>query len=387
MRLNSAIRTKQMPDKALLSAILLLILFGWIMVLSASLSSHSSYIYFIKQTLFIVMGLSAGLIMLNTPISFLQKYSIPLFLLTLILLVVVFLPSPIGHEAKGSTRWINFHLFKFQPSELMKLSMVLFMAGFLIRQEKDIRKPWMGFLKTIAIIGITGFLILLETDIGATLIIALTAMSMLYAAGSYIKQLTIVTLGLFTLLGFVVTLIPNRVERFMSFWIDDFWNSDNSKLDQTKAALIGIARGDFFGVGIGAGIQKFTNRGSLGSLPERHTDMIFAVIGEELGVLGMLFVLLSFLYILLKGFSIAKIALQKGRNYSSYVVFGICTWFSMQITVNIGMNLGLIPPKGFTLPLLSYGGTSMIFAIISLAIILRVDMENRTKYSKQQHYD
>ena len=386
MRLNSAIRTKQMPDKALLSAILLLILFGWIMVLSASLSSHSSYIYFIKQTLFIVMGLSAGLIMLNTPISFLQKYSIPLFLLTLILLVVVFLPSPIGHEAKGSTRWINFHLFKFQPSELMKLSMVLFMAGFLIRQEKDIRKPWMGFLKTIAIIGITGFLILLETDIGATLIIALTAMSMLYAAGSYIKQLTIVTLGLFTLLGFVVTLIPNRVERFMSFWTDDFWNSDNSKLDQTKAALIGIARGDFFGVGIGAGIQKFTNRGSLGSLPERHTDMIFAVIGEELGVLGMLFVLLSFLYILLKGFSIAKIALQKGRNYSSYVVFGICTWFSMQITVNIGMNLGLIPPKGFTLPLLSYGGTSMIFAIISLAIILRVDMENRTKYAKQQHY-
>ena len=386
MRLNSAIRTKQMPDKALLSAILLLILFGWIMVLSASLSSHSSYIYFIKQTLFIVMGLSAGLIMLNTPISILQKYSIPLFLLTLILLVVVFLPSPIGHEAKGSTRWINFHLFKFQPSELMKLSMVLFMAGFLIRQEKDIRKPWMGFLKTIAIIGITGFLILLETDIGATLIIALTAMSMLYAAGSYIKQLTIVTLGLFTLLGFVVTLIPNRVERFMSFWTDDFWNSDNSKLDQTKAALIGIARGDFFGVGIGAGIQKFTNRGSLGSLPERHTDMIFAVIGEELGVLGMLFVLLSFLYILLKGFSIAKIALQKGRNYSSYVVFGICTWFSMQITVNIGMNLGLIPPKGFTLPLLSYGGTSMIFAIISLAIILRVDMENRTKYSKQQHY-
>ena len=386
MRLNSAIRTKQMPDKALLSAILLLIVFGWIMVLSASLSSHSSYIYFIKQTLFIVMGLSAGLIMLNTPISVLQKYSIPLFLLTLILLVVVFLPSPIGHEAKGSTRWINFHLFKFQPSELMKLSMVLFMAGFLIRQEKDIRKPWMGFLKTIAIIGITGFLILLETDIGATLIIALTAMSMLYAAGSYIKQLTIVTLGLFTLLGFVVTLIPNRVERFMSFWTDDFWNSDNSKLDQTKAALIGIARGDFFGVGIGAGIQKFTNRGSLGSLPERHTDMIFAVIGEELGVLGMLFVLLSFLYILLKGFSIAKIALQKGRNYSSYVVFGICTWFSMQITVNIGMNLGLIPPKGFTLPLLSYGGTSMIFAIISLAIILRVDMENRTKYSKQQHY-
>ena len=380
MRLNSTMRTQQMPDKSLLSVILALLIFGWIMSFSASLSYFSSYSFFAKQTLFILMGLSSGLIILNTPISVLQKYSIPLFILTLILLMVVFLPSPIGHEVKGSTRWINFVYFKFQPSELMKLSMVLFMAGFLIRQEKDIRKPWIGFIKTIAIIGITGLLILLETDIGATLIIALTAMAMLYAAGSYIKQLTIVTTILFLLMAIVASLIPNRVERFMSFWTDDFWNDANPKLDQTKAALIGIARGDWFGTGLGGSIQKFK------ALPERHTDMIFAVIGEELGFIGMLFVLLSFLFILLKGFAIAKTALQKGRNYSSYVVFGICTWFSMQITVNIGMNLGLLPPKGFTLPLLSYGGTSMIFAIISLAIILRVDMENRTKYFKQKEY-
>ena len=380
MRLNSTMRTQQMPDKSLLSVILALLIFGWIMSFSASLSYFSSYSFFAKQTLFILMGLSSGLIILNTPISVLQKYSIPLFILTLILLMVVFLPSPIGHEVKGSTRWINFVYFKFQPSELMKLSMVLFMAGFLIRQEKDIRKPWIGFIKTIAIIGITGLLILLETDIGATLIIALTAMAMLYAAGSYIKQLTIVTTVLFLLMAIIASLIPNRVERFMSFWTDDFWNDANPKLDQTKAALVGIARGDWFGTGLGGSIQKFK------ALPERHTDMIFAVIGEELGFIGMLFVLLSFLYILLKGFAIAKTALQKGRNYSSYVVFGICTWFSMQITVNIGMNLGLLPPKGFTLPLLSYGGTSMIFAIISLAIILRVDMENRTKYFKQKEY-
>ena len=380
MRLNSSMRTQQMPDKSLLSVILALLIFGWIMSFSASLSYFSSYSFFAKQTLFILMGLSSGLIILNTPISVLQKYSIPLFILTLILLMVVFLPSPIGHEVKGSTRWINFVYFKFQPSELMKLSMVLFMAGFLIRQEKDIRKPWIGFIKTIAIIGITGLLILLETDIGATLIIALTAMAMLYAAGSYIKQLTIVTTVLFLLMAIVASLIPNRVERFMSFWTDDFWNDANPKLDQTKAALVGIARGDWFGTGLGGSIQKFK------ALPERHTDMIFAVIGEELGFIGMLFVLLSFLFILLKGFAIAKTALQKGRNYSSYVVFGICTWFSMQITVNIGMNLGLLPPKGFTLPLLSYGGTSMIFAIISLAIILRVDMENRTKYFKQKEY-
>ena len=380
MRLNPNMRTKQMPDKALLSSILALIIFGWLMSFSASLAYFSSYSFFFKQTIFIGAGLFAGLIMLNTPISTLQKYSIPLFILSLILLTVVFFPPPIGHTVNGSTRWINFVFFKFQPSELMKLSMVLFMAGFLIRQEKDIRKPWKGFLKTLVIIGIADALLLLETDFGATLIISLTALAMLYAAGVFLKQLSIVTAGLFAFVGIFIFLNPNRIARLTSFWVDDFWGSTDAKVHQTQQALIGIARGDWFGTGIGAGIQKYS------LLPERHTDMIFAVIGEELGVIGMMFVLLSFLFILLKGFKIAKVALQKGRYYSSYVVFGICTWFAMQITVNIGMNLGLLPPKGFTLPLLSYGGTSMIFAIISLAIILRVDMENRTKYSKQRHY-
>jgi len=380
MRLDQTMRTRQLPDKSLLSAIIALIIFGWIMSFSASLAYFESYSYFFKQTLFILMGLSAGLVILNTPISVLQKYSIPLFILSLFLLVIVFFPEPIGHKVKGSSRWINFVYFKFQPSELMKLSMVLFMAGFLIRQEEDVRSPWMGFIKTIIIISIVDLLLLFETDIGATLIISLTAMAMLYAAGSYIKQLTIVTLGLLVILGFFITLIPNRVARFMSFWNGDIWNSDDPRLDQTKAALIGIARGDWFGTGLGAGIQKY------GQLPERHTDMIFATIGEELGIIGMLFVILSFAYILTKGFNIAKLALKKGKKYSSYVVFGICTWFAMQITVNIGMNLELLPPKGFTLPLLSYGGTSMIFTVISLAIVLRVDMENRTNYSKQKKY-
>ena len=380
MRLNPNMRTRQMPDKALLASILTLLIFGWLMSFSASLAYFSSYSFFFKQTIFICAGLFAGLIILNTPISTLQKYSIPLFILSLILLAVVFFPPPIGHTVNGSTRWINFVFFKFQPSELMKLSMVLFMAGFLIRQEKDIRKPWKGFLKTLVIIGIADALLLLETDFGATLIISLTALAMLYAAGVFLKQLSIVTAGLFAVVGIFIFLNPNRIARLTSFWVDDFWASNDAKVHQTQQALIGIARGDWFGTGIGAGIQKYS------LLPERHTDMIFAVIGEELGVLGMMFVLLSFLFILLKGFKIAKVALQKGRYYSSYVVFGICTWFAMQITVNIGMNLGLLPPKGFTLPLLSYGGTSMIFAIISLAIVLRVDMENRTKYSKQRLY-
>jgi len=384
MQSNSSLKTKQLPDKSLLTAILLLIAFGWILSFSASLAYFESYSYFIKQTLFIVIGLFAGLLILRTPISLLQKYSVPLFIFTLLLLVMVFFPKPIGHEVNGSTRWINFVYFKFQPSELMKLSMILFMAGFLIRQDKDVRSPWMGTIKTLIIISSCDVLLLLETDLGATIIVTLTALMMLFAAGTYLKQLSIVgtTLICLAAIGLYADGLNGgiRWKRLTEFWQIDLWTNTSDKVYQTQQALVGIARGDWFGTGLGAGVQKYS------LLPERHTDMIFAVIGEELGIIGMLFVIFSFFYILTRGFNIAQSALKKGRKYSSYITFGICTWFAMQITVNIGMNLGLLPPKGFTLPLLSYGGTSMIFAIISLAIVLRVDMESKTNYSKQRKY-
>ena len=371
---DQTLRTRQMPDKSLLSAIIALIIFGWIMSFSASLAHLNSYNSFFKQALFIVAGLSAGLVILNTPISVLQKYSIPLFILSLVLLVIVFFPEPIGHTVNNSSRWINLVYFKFQPSELMKLSMILFMAGFLIRQEKDVRSPWMGFIKTLLIIGIADALLYFETDFGALLIISLTAFAMLFAAGTYLKQLAYFIPGAFAITSIIIYFKPNRFLRVMEYL------TDPSQVHQTWQALIGIARGGWFGTGLGGGIQKYT------LLPEPQTDMIFAIIGEELGILGMLFVLRSYAFILGKGFNIAKIALQKGRKYSSYVAFGICTWFAMQVTVNIGVNLGLLPVTGFTLPLISYGGSSLIISIISLAILLRVDMESRTNYSKQIKY-
>lgn len=263
---------------------------------------------------------------------------------------------------------------------MMKLVMILFMAGFLVRQEKDLRKPYMGFAKTIVIIGLSSVLLLLEPDIGATFIISATAFAMLLAAGVYLKQLFVVgsiVAGVFTVVLFQ---IPNRVERLMSFWQTDLWLNDSERVYQTKQALIGIARGDWFGTGIGGGIQKYSK------LPEPHTDMIFSVIGEETGVIGMMFVLFAFGYIILKGYKIAKDALKNGKKYSSYVAFGICTWLGMQFSVNVAMNIGLIPPKGFTLPLISYGGSSMIFVLISLAILLRIDMESRCTNKKKKQY-
>jgi cell division protein FtsW len=371
-------KTGQSPDIKLLVTIVVLIIFGWIMSFSASLAHFDSYSYVSKQGFYIVLGLFAGFFVLKTPLSFLKLHSKKLFIFSLILLGIVLLPDPIGFSANGARRWINFVVFKFQPSEMMKLVMILFMAGFLIRQEKEVTGSLAGIGKTLIIVASSGLLTMLETDLGATIIITLTALSMLFIAGSFVKELFIAGAGLFAAFSVYVYLDPVRLERLLSFWLNDLWGKDG--VHQTKQALIGIGRGDWTGTGLGAGIQKYTK------LPESHTDMIFAIIGEELGVIGMLFVLFSFAYIINKGFNIAKEALKHGRKYSSYVAFGICTWFSMQVGVNIAMNLGLIPIKGFTLPLISYGGSSIIFSIIALAIILRIDMENRAPYNKQKAY-
>jgi cell division protein FtsW len=171
-----------------------------------------------------------------------------------------------------------------------------------------------------------------------------------------------------------------RFKRLTEFWQSDIWHNNSDKVIQTKQALIGIARGDWFGVGLGNGIQKYTK------LSESHTDMIFSVIGEELGAVGMLFVIGLFAYIILKGFKITEEALKKDKQYSAFISFGISIWLFLQISVNISMNLGLIPPKGFALPLLSYGGSSLLFALFSMGLLLRIDMENRSQYAKSSRY-
>ncbi len=374
-------KTGQTPDKNLLLAILVLLTFGWIMSFSASLGHFLSYNFFIKQSVFIALGLILGVAILKIPLYFYKNNAQKFFILTLIALTLVFAPEPIGAgKINGAYRWINFQIFNFQPSEMMKLVMILFMAKFLVDQQQDVHKPLFGLIKTLIIISSSSILLLLETDLGATIIIASTALIMLFAAGTYLKQLIITGSILLASAIIFIYLSPVRWARMTEFWQTELWLNNSDKVDQTKAALIGIARGDWFGVGLGNGLQKYTR------LPEPHTDMIFAVIGEETGIIGMLFVIFMFGYIMLKGFKVAKDALKHKRKYSSYVGFGICTWLSLQFSVNVAMNLGLIPPKGFSLPLISYGGSSMIFTLISLAILLRIDMENRCTYSKQRDY-
>jgi len=364
-------KTNQLPDKKLLYVVFALIFLGWLMVLSASI--HKGYDLALKQASYIFVGLLAGFLVLKNPISLFRKYSTHLFLLTLIFLILVWMPG-LSHTANGSTRWIKVLIFTFQPSEMLKLTMIFFLSAFLIRQEKDIRKPWIGLGKTLIIFSIPALLLMLETDFGATVILAAITFGLVFSAGIYLKEL----IGLIVILGsagliFIIS-SPVRSKRFFGFW------ENSEKVDQTMQALIGIARGEWTGTGIGAGIQKYVR------LSEAHTDMIFAVIGEELGIFGMIGVLAIYAFIIIKGFEISKAALQKGRKFSSYLANGICIWFSVQISVNVAMNIGLIPIKGWTLPLISYGGSSILFAIIAIAILVRIDMENRASYEKQKHF-
>lgn len=370
--------TGQSPDKHLVFAILSLLIFGFILSSSASIGHFGSYNKAINQLIYIVLGVGVGAIVIKVPLSFYKENRYWLVLSTLVLLIIVL--TPLGKTINGSTRWIDLVVFRLQPSEILKIVMILFTAGFLVEQEKDLRSPLLGISKALTIIIIPSLLLVAEPDYGATIIVVATILIMLLAAGVYIKQLIYAGIVAIVPIAVLIALNKNRVDRLMSFWKDDLWLNHSDKVWQTKQALIGIARGDWTGVGLGNSIQKYTK------LPEPHTDMIFSIIGEETGIVGMGFVLFIFTYIMLKGFNIAKTALKDDRRYSSYVGFGICTWLSMQFSVNIAMNLGLIPPKGFTLPMVSYGGSSMIFALISMAILLRIDRESKAESSKRKYY-
>lgn len=371
-------KIEQKPDKKLLLVILTLTVFGWIMSSSASVGHFETFSFAIKQGVFILLGAVGAVLVLNLPLSFFKKHSLLAFILTLVLLFLVFIPSIGAGEINGAYRWIDLGLFNFQPSEMMKLVMILFMANFLVEEQEHVTQSLKGLFKALFIIALSGALIMAETDLGATIIITATALIMVFVAGSYVKELLYMGISILLGLSVFVYFNPTRWHRAISFWTNDLWGENG--VYQTKQALLGIARGDWFGTGLGSGIQKYTK------LPEPHTDMIFAITGEELGIVGLLFILLSFVYILIKGFKIAAKASKNGKKYSYYVAYGICSWFAMQISVNIAMNIGLIPIKGFTLPLVSYGGSSMVFTIISLALLLRIDMENRAGYSQRKNY-
>ena len=372
-------RSKMMPfDQHLLGAALALALLGLVMVYSASISLPDSPKYanyrqthfLIRQGIFIAIGVLAGLAACRIPLHAWQKYAPYLFVFTLLLLILVLVPG-IGKGVNGARRWLPFRIFNFQPSELMKLFIVLYAADYTVRKQNVMKKLTKGFLPMASALGLIGLLLLLEPDLGALVVIVSIAMAILFLGGfNGVWFFGIITtlVGIFSA---VIMFSPWRRERIFAYL--NPWDGEHAlgKAYQLSHSLIAFGRGEWFGVGLGGSVEK------LHYLPEAHTDFLMAIIGEEFGFVGVVVVLLLFYWLIKRAFDIGRQAIAMERIFAGLVAKGIAVWIGVQAFINIGVNVGLLPTKGLTLPLMSYGGSGIVINCVALAVLLRADYENR----------
>lgn len=364
-------------DTLLLLTTLALLLFGYVMVASASLHlgdkfASDSFYFPRHQLIHIAFGLAAGGCAASVKLDTWRDLSMPLYFAGLLLLLLVLVPG-IGKVVNGSSRWINLLGLRIQVSEVFKLIAVIYMASFIDRHIEVVRNSVQGMVRPVLLLSVAALLLLKEPDFGATVVIMAVAMGMLFLAGASLWQF-ILLIALF--IGAGATLImaaPYRVRRLFSFinpW-DDPLNSDF----QLSQALIAFGRGEWSGVGLGSSIQKMFY------LPEAHTDFLFSIIGEELGLVGTTSVILLFMVLVWRAFVIGQLAEHSGTRFSAFLAYGIGIWFGLQAIINMGVNMGLLPTKGLTLPLMSYGGGSVIVMCAALAILFRVRSEAITAVS------
>ncbi len=356
----------------LLSAITLLGL-GLVMVASSSISIAERQLseplfYFWRQLSFSVIGLIAAFIVFKVPMNFLQKTGPILMVVSLFLLLMVLVPG-LGKEVNGSVRWLNLGIISLQVSEFVKLSAVIYLAGYLVRHNEEVRTNLGGFIRPLVLIFIISLLLILEPDFGAVAVIAMTAMGMLWLGGASFFQFIFLMLTMAAVLSLVAISSPYRMERLTTFlnpWADPF----NSGFQLTQA-LIAFGRGEWFGVGLGSSVQK------LFYLPEAHTDFVFAVLAEELGLFSVMIVIALFCFIVIRSLMIGRRAEKREHPFTAYLAYGLGIWLGLQAFINLGVNLGVLPTKGLTLPLMSYGGSSLIIMCIVIAMLLRADYETR----------
>jgi len=381
LRAESAIekRSRMMEyDQPLVWVVVLLMLFGMVMVYSASIalpdsSKYAAYShahFLVRQAIFIVISVIAAFITFRVRVEQWQRWAPYLFVGTLVLLVLVLIPG-IGKGVNGSKRWLSFRVFNLQPSELMKLFVVLYAADYTVRKQQYMHKLTKGFLPMAAAVGVVGLLLLLEPDLGAFGVIVCIAMGILFLGGIngiWFGGIGAMLVGIFSM---VIVLSPWRRERIFAYL--NPWSEQNSlgKAYQLSHSLIAFGRGELFGVGLGASVEKLLY------LPEAHTDFLFAVIGEELGFAGVLVVVVLFYWIVKRAFEIGRQAIAMDLTFAGLAAKGIGIWIGVQAFINMGVNLGLLPTKGLTLPLMSYGGSGVLLNCVGLAILLRIDFENR----------
>ncbi len=358
-------------DHVLLISCLALLAIGLVMVTSASISVaernlSSPFYYLQRQAVFVVIGLAAAWFMYQIRLALWQKSGMALLGFSLFLLILVLLPG-VGKEVNGSTRWISLGVFNFQVSEAVKLFLIIYVAGYLVRHGEAVRTSIWGFIKPMLMIGVAALLLLLEPDFGATVVIIGTVLGMMYLGGVRFLQFV----SFLTLFGAAAVLLvvssPYRMERLTSFmnpWADPF----DSGFQLTQS-LIAIGTGGWFGTGLGGSVQK------LFYLPESHTDFLFAVLSEELGFVGVCTVIALYSLMFYRATRIGLQAEKCGNRFAAYVAYGIGIWLAMQAVINMGVNMGMLPTKGLTLPLMSYGGSSLIISCMAIGLLLRTHYE------------
>ncbi|MFM1896705.1 MAG: hypothetical protein RLZZ385_1779 [Pseudomonadota bacterium] len=353
----------------LLLITLLLLVIGLMMMTSAAVEITADPLYHLKrQAVFAVAGIMVMAATVCVPVRLWYRYSWYLLMTTFALLLLVLVPG-VGKVVNGSARWIDLGFFNLQPSELGKIFIVIYLAAFLERHQLEVRERWSGFVKPLVVIGAAVVLLHFEPDHGAMVILLVTAFSMMFLAGAKLHQFLLVMLICVALVVTAAIKYPYVLARFSSFmnpWAAEYVYGSGYQLTQ---ALIAFGRGEWFGVGLGNSIQK------LYFLPEAHTDFVLAIIAEELGLVGVFMILALYCWLVACGLTIGKRAERQGQLFHAYFAYGIALLFATQTLINVGVNTGLLPTKGLTLPFLSYGGASLIVSCFMVALLLRIQFE------------
>ncbi|HKO68128.1 MAG TPA: putative lipid II flippase FtsW [Burkholderiaceae bacterium] len=364
-------------DGPLIAVVVALVLIGTVMVYSASISLADSPRYNVAPTYFLVRHLSSlgiafcgAVIAFQIPIGVWQRLAPFVFVGALALLVIVLIPG-VGKGVNGAKRWIALGFLNLQPSELMKVACVLYAANFTVRKQDYMNHFGKGFLPMAFVMGAIGVLLLLQPDLGAFGVIVAISMGILFLGGVNVRLFTGITAALASVFVLVIWLSPWRRERIFAYL--DPWSEGNAlgKSYQLSHSLIAFGRGEWFGVGLGGSVEK------LHYLPEAHTDFILAVLGEELGLVGVATVVVLFYWLVKRAFEIGRQAIALERTFAGLVAQGVGLWIGVQTFINVGVATGLLPTKGLTLPLVSYGGSALLSTLAAIAILLRVDRENR----------
>ena len=363
-------------DRSLAWAALILAALGLVMVYSASIATAEAGAYtrnnpawfLMRHSAFLAIALACALAVFLVPVRLWQGAAPWLFVAGVALLVAVLIPG-VGREVNGARRWIALPVLSLQPSELMKLAVVLYAADYTVRKHAVMKTFRRGLLPMLAVMLLVSWLLLREPDFGALVVIAATAFAILFLGGMSARHFF--ALGGMLAAGFVLLVLssPYRMQRIFGFM--DPWADPYGRGYQLSHALIAFGRGEWLGVGLGASVEK------LHYLPEAHTDFLLAVIGEELGFAGVALVIACFVWIVARAFAIGRQATLHGRHFAALAAQGIGVWIGIQAFINMGVNLGLLPTKGLTLPLMSYGGSGLLINFVALAVLLRIDWENR----------